>query len=198
MLEQIVQASIGPGRARLAVKFGVPGVELARWAELDGADLLVLGRQRSGELARRPTGRTLAGTLARARVPCLLVPFGQRTWRRVLAALGTGPAAASVDEVARAFASLWDAVPQCVHAEPSSSTVPASFAVARAEGGQTTMVAATLPHGDPIGEVLKAARDQNTDTLVIGYHRGETVAEAGRVAPHLLERSPCAVLTVPV
>jgi nucleotide-binding universal stress UspA family protein len=55
-----------------------------------------------------------------------------------------------------------------------------------------------MPHGDPVGEVLKVARGHHSDTLVIGFHRGETSAEAGRVAPHLIERASCAVLTVPV
>jgi nucleotide-binding universal stress UspA family protein len=195
-LEQVVAEAIGPGRAELAIQFGLAGVELARWAELEGADLLILGRQPAGDLARRPAGRTVGGTLARARVPCLIVPFGQRTWRRVLAAVGTGPAAANVEETAMAFASLWNTVPQSVHAEPRGA--PAHPSGAPAEGGEQTIAAATLLHGDPVGEVLKAAREQGTDTLVIGNHRGETVAEAGRVAPHLLERAPCAVLTVPV
>jgi nucleotide-binding universal stress UspA family protein len=195
-LKQVVEGTIGPGRAKLAVRFGLAGVELARWAELDGADLLVLGRQPAGDLARRPAGRTVGGTLARSRVPCLIVPFGQRTWRRVLVALGTGPATATIEEIATAFAALWNGVPQFVHAEPRG--LPAQFAAAHAEGGRPTLAAATLLHGDPVGEALKAAREQGTDTLVIGYHRGETVAEAGRVAPHLVERAPCAVLTVPV
>ena len=51
---------------------------------------------------------------------------------------------------------------------------------------------------DPVGEVLRTAREFGADTLVVGYHRGETTAEAGRTAPLLLERAPCAVLTIPV
>jgi nucleotide-binding universal stress UspA family protein len=195
-LEALVLSTLGAARAGAAVQFGLASVELARRAELEGADLLVLGRQPTGDLARRPTGRTLRGTLARARMPCLIVPFGQRTWRRVLAALGVGPAAAAVDEVATAFAALWGAEPQTVHAEPGGGA--ARVAAARAEHGPATVAAGTILHGDPVGEVLKAAREQATDTLVIGYHRGETTAETGRVAPHLLERAPCAVLTVPV
>ena len=192
---QLVASTIGPGRARVAVQFGLPSIELARWCELNGADLLVLGRQPIGDLARRPAGRTVAGTLARSRVPCLLVPFGQRSWRRVLAAVGAGPAAVAVEETATAFAALWNAVPQAVHAEPGGGTP----ATSRLESGGTAVVAvATVVRGDPVGEVLRVAREQHTDTLVIGYHRGETAAEAGRTAPQLLERAPCAVLTVPV
>jgi nucleotide-binding universal stress UspA family protein len=196
-LEALVQGALGPGGAQVAVQFGLPSVELARRAELEGADLLVLGRQPTGDLARRPTGRTLRGTLARARMPCLVVPFGQRTWRRVLAALGAGPAAAAVDEVATAFAALWGAVPTTVHAEPGGRA-PTAAVVTDAAHGPATATAGTIVYGDPVGEILKTAREQSTDILVIGYHRGETTAEAGRVAPHLLERAPCAVLTVPV
>ena len=194
-ITQLVASTIGPGRAGVAVQFGLPGIELARWCELNGADLLVLGRQPAGALARRPAGRTVAGTLARSRVPCLLIPFGQRSWRRVLAAVGIGPAGAAVEEAATAFAALWDAVPQAVHAEPDGGA-PASGA--QAFGGAAVTAVATVVHGDPVGEVLRVAREQRTDTLVIGYHRGETAAEAGRTAPQLLERAPCAVLTVPV
>jgi nucleotide-binding universal stress UspA family protein len=196
-LSQLVDEAAGAGHVRLAVRFGLPGIELARWSEEVGADLLVLGRQPPGDLGRRPAGRTVAGTLARSRVPCLLVPFGQRTWRRVVAAVGNGPAASAVESAATKFASLWKAEPICVHAEPSSAGATA-FAAARAEGGASTAIAATVVSGDPVGEVLKVVREHEADTLVIGYHHGETAAERGRVAPQLLERAPCAVLTVPV
>ena len=196
-LEALVTSTIGRGRAKLAVQFGLPGIELARWAELAGADLLVLGRQPGGELARRPAGRITGGTLGRARMPCLLVPFGQRTWRRVIGAVGAGPAAQSVAEAASLFAGLWFAVPHFVHAEPSGTGGQPAL-VAEGNGGVATVADATVAQGDPVGEVLKLAREEQADLLVFGYHRGETAAEAGRVAPHLLERAPCAVLTVPV
>lgn len=193
-LGQVVAEAIGAGSARLAVQFGLAGVELARWSELAGADLLVLGR----EPARGPAGRTTAGTLARSRVPCLLVPFGQRTWRHVMAAVGSGPGAPAVDEAATEFAALWDTVPLCVHAE--SSFVPSEpfAAPTRAQGGATTLTASRVVYGDTVSEVLKLARAEQTDVLVIGCHRGETAAEQGRVAPRLIERARCAVLTVPV
>ena len=193
-VEALVAGTIGAGAAKAVVQFGIPGVELARWTADAGADLLVVGRQPWGDLARRPAGRTVAGTLARARVPCLLVPFGQRTWRRVLAAIGSGPAAETVEQAAVAFAGLWHTEPRRVHVE--------SHAAARApscgcECGDEEGVAVAVSD-DPVGEVLRTAREFAADTLVVGYHRGETTAEAGRTAPLLLERAPCAVLTVPV
>jgi nucleotide-binding universal stress UspA family protein len=97
-----------------------------------------------------------------------------------------------VDEAATAFVALWATVPARVHAVPAAAGVRASH------DEDYGVAVTTLPHGDAVGEVLKAARDLHTDTLVIGFHRGETAAETGRVAPHLLERAPCAVLTVPV
>lgn len=197
--ERLIAATIGAGRARPMVLFGVPGIELARWADMAKADLLVLGRQPSGDLGRRPAGRTIAGTLGRARIPCLLVPFGQRSWRRVLAAIASGPAGPVVREVATAFAALWGEAPRCVHVESHMADVHAVSARSAAVGGGTA--ALTLDRvavGDPVGELLRTVREEHTDTLVIGYHRGETTAEAGRVAPLLLERAPCAVLTVPL
>jgi universal stress protein family protein len=197
-LEALVAATIGPGWGTSAVQFGLPGIELARWSEHAGADLLVLGREPWGEPARRPAGRVVSGTLARSRVPCLLVPFGQRTWRRVVAALGVGPAVAVVEHAATAFAALWHAVPHCVHADPREAVRGVGRSVERANGSATLTRPETFASADIVNDVLKAVRDWRADTLVCGYHRGETAAEAGRVAPHLLERSPCAVLTVPV
>ena len=196
-LEAMVNATIGPRRAKVAVQFGLPGIELARWAELADADLLVLGRQPSGDLARRPAGRVTGGTLARARMPCLLVPFGQRTWRRVIGALGAGPAAQTVADAATIFAGLWFAVPHFIHSAAPGAGGQPSF-LAEGNGGVATVADATVAQGDPVSEVLKLAREEHADLLVVGYHRGETAAETGRVAPHLVERAPCAVLTVPV
>ena len=193
-VEALVSSTIGAGAAGVQVQFGMPGIELARWTEQAGADLLVIGRQPWGDLARRPAGRTVAGTLARARVPCLLVPFGQRTWRRVLAAIGSGPAAETVEKAAMAFAGLWHAEPRRVHVESHAATRAPSCGC---ECGDDAAVAVAVSD-DPVGEVLRTAREFAADTLVVGYHRGETAAEAGRTAPLLLERAPCAVLTVPV
>ena len=192
--ESVVTSTIGAGAANVVVQFGVPGIELARWSEEAGADLLVIGRQPWSDLARRPAGRTVAGTLARSRVPCLLVPFGQRAWRRVVAAISSGPAAETVEQTAVAFAGLWHTEPRRVHVEPRVMARASSFGRECGEEGSAPVAVSD----DPVGEVLRAAREFAADTLVVGYHRGETAAEAGRTAPLLLERAPCAVLTVPV
>jgi len=115
----------------------------------------------------------------------------------VIGALGAGPAAQSVADAATVFAGLWFAVPHFVHAAASGAGGQPIF-VAEGNGGVATVADATVAQGDPVGEVLKVAREEHADLLVFGYHRGETAAEAGRVAPHLVERAPCAVLTVPV
>jgi nucleotide-binding universal stress UspA family protein len=193
-LAQVIATTIGAGQAGALVRFGTADVELARWAALENADLLVLGRQPPGELAVRPAGRALAGTVQRSRVPCLVVPHGQRTWRRVVAAVGTGGAAHDVWEYARAFAGLFDAEPVTVHVEP-----PARRVAARDAGGIATLQRTTVVYGeDPVGETLQIVRDGAADVLVIGMRHGGSSPAPGRVPALLLERAPCAVLTVPV
>ena len=51
--------------------------------------------------------------------------------------------------------------------------------------------------GDAAGEMLRAARSENADLLVVGHREGES-AEPPSVAGRILQRALCAVLTVPV
>jgi nucleotide-binding universal stress UspA family protein len=52
--------------------------------------------------------------------------------------------------------------------------------------------------GDPIDEILKYARDHNTDLIVCGTHgrRGWAHIAMGSVAENVVRRAPCPVLTV--
>jgi nucleotide-binding universal stress UspA family protein len=188
------------------VRFGLPAVELARWAEIEQADLLVLGRQPVGALERRPAGRTLTGTVRRARMPCLIVPFGRRTWDRVLAALGSGPGADVVLEHATALARLLGSELLPLHIEPQATPeaggIPAATRPLASDAGRemgAVVAAPALPHSDAAGHILKAARDQRVDVIAVGYHLGEGAEpDAGGVGPRVVHRARCAVLTVPV
>jgi len=204
-LESLTSSVATVARPQPIVRFGLPAVELARWAELEGADLLVLGRQPVGEFERRPAGRTLTGTVRRARLPCLIVPFGQRTWGRVLAALGSSPASDSVLERATAFARLFGSELFPLHVEArgaAAAGAPHHLPVPTGDAGAAGAVAAApalVRQGDAAGEILKLARDEGMDVIAIGYHPGAVAPpDASGVGPRVLHRAPCAVLTVPV
>jgi len=188
-----------------AVRFGTPGIEIARSAEQERADLIVLGRQPAGPHHLPPTGGTIEGTLRWARVPCLIVPFGDRTWRRVLVLSHEGVAAGDVLAQAFRFAEVFgsevtvlDVEPQLAVAGGSGTEVVArkAFTVwARLPG--TGAFDVVVREGDPATEILRAAREQQADLLVIGYGRGEDV-DAVSAGARIVRRARCAVLAVPV
>ncbi len=204
--ELMLAAGAGAVQAQARVRFGLPSVEIARWAEIDRADLIVLGRQPVGSFERRPAGRTLEGTLRRASIPCLVVPFGQRTWRRVLAAVSDGPDATEVQQTAHAFAAIIDGEVTALHVErPEAGTSGLSAAAAGSEAGLVGRASAVacstmVRQGDPAGEILKLAREEVSDVILVGYHRGDADSGGGAscIAHRVLQRAPCAILTVPV
>ncbi len=64
-----------------------------------------------------------------------------------------------------------------------------------AGGGETI-----IRQGDPVSEILRVVRDEDVDLLVFGHHRGGPISShaTSGVAARLLQRAPCAVLTVPI
>lgn len=90
-LEQWIEPDLpGPGAeptVTTAVTFGLPGVEIARFAEHESADLLVLGRKPRSRMARLLVGDTADAVARRSRLPCLFVPTGMTTPRTVLVAV---------------------------------------------------------------------------------------------------------------
>jgi nucleotide-binding universal stress UspA family protein len=172
---------------------GLPAIEIVHAAEREQADLIVLPR----------SPRDLVeGTVLRARVPCLIVPPGHTTFRRTLAAVDAGPNAAEILEVAAAVGALLGSEVEAIHVERgvpvrtttrSSALSPNGVAVAAA-------VETIVRHGDPVVEILSAVREEGIDLLVLGRHRGGPLNghETGSIAPRLLARAPCAVLTVPI
>ena len=57
-----------------ALAFGLPGIEIARFAEQVHADLVVLGRKPRSRIARLLLGDTADAVARRSRLPCLFVP----------------------------------------------------------------------------------------------------------------------------
>lgn len=223
-LRGFVQTAVVPGRAVHRVGFGVPAIEIPRWADDQAADMIVLGRASRTWLAPPGVSRTIVGTVRRACVPCFVAPLSQLAYRRVLAAVDAGPTSADVLAAAFALAELLDAQVAALHVEREPSAADAGLprwatmqhaeslvaAVnatwARESGDAAGGLRATLTscdvmvrQGEPVGEILKTVHAEATDLLVVGHHRGGPAqGGAGSVAPRLLERTASALLTVPL
>jgi nucleotide-binding universal stress UspA family protein len=194
-LRQLIDTTIGTGRAEARVRFGIPAIEVARSAQLEEADLIVLGRQPLGAFEKRPAGLVLRETLQRASVPCLIAPFGQRSWRRALAVVEAAPGDAAVLAAAKTLAALWQEEPAIVRvaAVGARSMAPIPAGAAGAIAALPEVVQA-----DPVAEALKTARRESMDVLVLAHARGSADTPLPFMVERLVERAPCAVLTVPV
>ena len=193
--------------ARLAVPGaspgGVPALEIARAAEREGADMIVLPRDPRD---------TLEGTVRRARVPCLVVPPGGAGFGTILAAIDGGPDSADVSDAATTIGELLGGKVITVRVERRSPFHLASLGSAAEPHGRRSATGGTgtativsaepviVREGDPVAEILNVVRDVGIELLVFGHHRGgpSNGQETGSVAARLLARAPCAVLTVPI
>jgi nucleotide-binding universal stress UspA family protein len=172
---------------------GVPAIEIIRAAEQEQADLIVLWRS-PADLAE--------GTVRRARVPCLLVSHDDVAFRRILAAVDAGPNSADILQMAITMGELLGSEVDAIHVERGAPVGTTTRAATPQPGA---VAVATSPEmlvrqGDPVVEILSAVREEGIDLLVLGHHRGGPLNghETGSIAPRLLERAPCAVLTVPI
>ncbi len=178
---------------------GIPAIEIAREAESRGADLIVLGRELPTQMDLRHRRDTVEGTVRRARVPCLLMPRGHQGFARVLAAVDGGPDSREVIAAALLVGRLFDAAVRAVLVEAAVLAgvgAPTGLHELSPALGDETIVC----QGDPVSEILRVVREEDVDLLVFGHHRGgpvSTHATSG-VAARLLQRAPCAVLTVPI
>jgi len=200
-----------------AITFGLPGVEICRFAERQDADLLVLGRKPRSQMARLLLGDTADAVARRSRLPCLFVPPGAGPIRRLLVALDGSDRGLSVLRAACGFARAVGASIGVVTVEREPAGEPAHLASAlpversaRLQSQVRLTLSQECPEGahtpidvrrGPIVEqVLLAVEATAADALVVGYHRGGPpgVIEAGSTARHLAHQAPCAVLTVPL
>ncbi len=189
---------------------GLPAVEIVRWSESEGADLIVLGRESRPRPGRLDGGDTVEGTVRRARVPCLVVAAGEHACRRILAAVDGGPDSRDVLDAALTLGRLWSAAVRALHVdEPAlAGAVATTWAhdppAYRADPLRGLAAAASceilVSQGDPVAEILRQVREDGTDVLVLGHHRGgpANAHHTRSVAARLLARAPCAVLTIPV
>ncbi len=183
---------------------GVPGIELPRYAESVGAELLVLGRR-----PRSPSGPPLGATgdavVRRSRVPCLLIPTHVTGLRRILLALDPGPRGGAVRAFTEAFAAAVGAELRSVTVRRAAATAPGHpRRQPRVDTGPGRNDAGHGLHRWREGvfstEILAEAAEVGADAIAFGVHRGGQLGgvEQEGVSHHLVREAPTALLTVPL
>ncbi len=203
------------------IAFGEPQVEVLREAERFGAEAIACGTRGRRGLPRFFLGSVAEHLLHSARLPLLVVPpvpIG-RSIRRVLLATDLSPASgAALDLVARlAGSNGWEVTLQYV-LEPDFSSafaaVPGSWREAKRRGlaaaedlkriGERLRRAGAavderLDAGDAVLRILRRAREEGADLLVLGSRRRSGPARLllGSVSSKVVRASPCPLLVVP-
>jgi nucleotide-binding universal stress UspA family protein len=209
-----VLSSLEVERARLAVAFGIPGIEICRFAESNNADLLVLGRKRHSPMMRLLLGDTADAVARRSRLPSLFVPPRQISIDQVLVALDGSDRGMIVLHRACDFAAQAGSALRAITVEPTPINQPelvSTLPLARSESLQNRIqkavgerqlppVSLAIRRGEILERTIAEAQETGADVLAIGYHRGGPpgVLEAGSTARRLAHASPCAVLTIPL
>ena len=192
-----------------AVAFGLPGIEIARFAEQEGADLIVLGRKPRSRMTRLLLGDTADAVARRSRVPCLFVPGTVDLPHRVLVAVDGTERGLTVLTAGEAFARGIGAELGVLTVERPRPEEPAILATATPAGRSARVQERVrelvgreveLRRGDPAEQIPAAVDERRPDVPVIGSHRGGPagVIEAGSTARRVAHTAPCAVLTVPL
>ncbi len=217
-----------PASTEFAVAYGLPGIEISRFAEERRAGLLVLGRNTRSQFRRLLLGDTADAVARRSQIPSLFVPPGTETLTRVLVALDGTERGLTVAGVANDFTRAVGARLRAVTVEPARPDDPPLLARQLLDGKSAKLeqtldrLQITEPAGcngwdelgqapgarplrirrgdDVVGEILAEVAVSRADVLVVGYHRGGPpgVLEVGSVARRLAHEAPCAVLTVPL
>jgi nucleotide-binding universal stress UspA family protein len=193
-----------------SLAYGLPGIEIGRFAERVRADLLVIGRKPRTRMARLLVGDTADAVARRSRIPCLFVPPRDAPPPRcVLVAVDGSERGMTVLKAADVFARQIGAGLGVLTVEPVHAGEPAHLAMATPATRSThiqSRVHGTLApslevrRGNAAEQILAAAHERMPDVLMLGLHRGGPagVIEAGSTARQVLHAAPCAVLTVPL
>jgi nucleotide-binding universal stress UspA family protein len=192
----------------LGIAFGVPGIEICRFAEQRGADLLVLGRKHRSAMARLLVGDTADAVVRRCRVPCLFVQPGSDPIREVLVALDGSERGMSVLTTAGSFARAIGATVRAVTVEEDEVSVEPATVVPLTRSSQLERKVAsmtvtdqlTIRHGPIVRELLAEAAGGRADVLAFGYHRGGPpgIIEGSSTARQLAHAAPVSVLAIPL
>jgi nucleotide-binding universal stress UspA family protein len=205
-----------PVSVELGIAFGVPGIEICRFADQRGADLLVLGRKHRSAVARLLVGDTADAVIRRSRLPCLFVEQGALPLSRLLVALDGSDRGMRVYAAARDFARAVDLGLRVVTVEcgdrpealdlvpplplTRSSRLWSELEPTRAGTPTSTETTVSIRQGRPVAEVLAEIAETGADVLTFGCHRGGPagILESGGTARHLLHSAPISVLTIPL
>jgi nucleotide-binding universal stress UspA family protein len=218
-LQRWVEAELEPTcpvSVELGIAFGVPGIEICRFAEQRGADLLVLGRKHRSAVARLLVGDTADAVIRRSRLPCLFVEQGAFPLSQLLVALDGSDRGMRVYAAARDFAQTvglgltvvtveCDDRPEALDSVPPlpltrSSRLWSQLESPRSGTPTSTQITVSIRQGRPVAEVLAEIADTGADVLTFGCHRGGPagILESGGTARHLLHSAPVSVLTIPL
>jgi nucleotide-binding universal stress UspA family protein len=192
-----------------AVTYGLPGVEISRFAERERADLLVLGRKPRSRMTRLVVGDTADAVARRSLLPCLFVSGTGTLPRGVLVAVDGSDRGMKVLTAAEDFARQIGADLHVMTVEQRRPQEPAHLAatvpVARSVQLGTRVRAALgreleVRGGDVVEQILAVVDERRPDVLVIGCHRGGPpgIIDAGSTARRLAHTAPCTILTVPL
>jgi nucleotide-binding universal stress UspA family protein len=187
----------------LGIAFGVPGIEICRFAEQRDADLLVLGRKQRSPLARLLLGDTADAVVRRSRVPCLFVQPGSRPIREILVALDGTERGMRVLAGARAVADAVRAHARVVtveEEEPSEALAPAPPRARSLELERRVEGSVGIRRGPIVKEILAEVVERAPDMLAIGYHLGGPpgIIEGSSIARQLIHTAPVSVLAIPL
>ena len=188
--------------------FGLPSIEIPRFAEREGAGLLVVGRKPRSPAQRLFEGDTADAVARRSTVPCLFVRQPLLLPTRMLVAVDGTERGMRVVHLASRIAgalgsSLTGVTVERVHAgEPAAlaSSLPAARTAALQRHLDGVVQRMVIRRGEAATEILRVAMDTTAEVIVIGYRRGGPpgVIEGGSVARCVAHHAPCAVLTVPL
>lgn len=189
---------------------GVPGIEIPRFAEEHGVDLLVLGRPHRTQSQRVFIGDTADAVARRSQVPCLLVAPETEALEPMLACLDATERSEAVSRTAMDFARIAGSRLRAVTVEPVWMNEPDELAAAL-PASRTVRLDASLNRsetpaelrvrrGSVLPELLAEATEVGAAVLAFGYRRGGPpgILEGGSVARGLMHSAPGAVLTVPL
>jgi nucleotide-binding universal stress UspA family protein len=222
-LQQWLEADLMYARTdkpvELGIAFGVPGIEICRFAEQRAADLLVLGRKQRSPMARLLLGDTADAVVRRSRVPCLFVQPGTEPIGQLLVALDGSERGMSVLTFSRDFAEAVGAAIRVVTVEDVyalQTLVPAPAVplartrrlqyeaepiVARSAGSRGPAdTGVSVRQGHIVPEILAEVAASRPDVLAFGYHRGGPpgIIEGSSTARHLAHTAPVSVLAIPL
>jgi nucleotide-binding universal stress UspA family protein len=205
-LEAELKSAPPDTHVELGIAFGVPGIEICRFAEQRAADLLVLGRKQRSPMARLLLGDTADAVLRRSRVPCLFVQPGSASICQVLVALDGSDRGMSVLTACRGFAEAAGAAIRVVTVEevnaPHPQAVALSVPLTRSHRLQWQVADASVSvrQGLVVPEILAEVAADGSDVLCFGYHRGGPpgIIEGSSTARQLAHTAPVSVLSIPL